>query len=389
MDNAVTSRNIADILIVDDSPANAKMLSMLFKKNGYGARVAFDGKTVLEIVRENLPDLILLDIDMPDMDGYEVCRILKLDEKARGIPVIFISSLSETLDKINAFKVGGVDYVTKPFHVAEVLARVETHLGIMRLQNELLCQKQSLEQIVQEHRMQLAETCERLAGMDHAKDEFLNILLQKLRVPVNVMSGVEKLRFNENDPERGALDDIFKTSRKNMMIVLDEALLLSQAKVSDDTFTSPQSTPLALILEEAVARLRAGGMDPCPEISLADVNLSGDSSLLVKAFSHLIETAAKFSSGQAAVLRCRRTFASVEITISAKGRTMPDELIPDLFDVFAVSRPISDVGDLGLGPSVAHRILSLFGGSVTVRNDEPSGVSFIVNCRTAAASAAK
>lgn len=389
MDDAVTRRNIADILIVDDSPANAKMLSMLFKKNGYGARVAFDGKTVFEIVREYLPDLILLDIDMPDMDGYEVCRILKLDERVRGIPVIFMSSLSETLDKINAFKVGGVDYVTKPFHVAEILARVETHLRIRRIQNELSCQKQSLEQVIQEHKIQLAETCQRLADMDHVKDEFLNIVSQKLRIPVDGMSGFEKLRFNENDPAHGALDDLFNTSRKNMMMVLDEALLLSQAKVSGDTVISPQSTPLALILGEAVAKLRADGMDPCPKISLADVNLSGDSSLLVKAFYHLIETAAKFSSGGAAALRCRRTFASAEITISAEGRTIPDELIANLFDVFAVSKPIRDVGDLGLGPSVAHRILSLFGGSVTVRNDEPAGVSFIVNCRTAAASAVK
>jgi signal transduction histidine kinase len=103
---------------------------------------------------------------------------------------------------------------------------------------------------------------------------------------------------------------------------------------------------------------------------------------LVKAFSSLFETALKFSSGEPATVSCRKTAVSAEIKISARGRTIPDSLIPNFFDVFTVSKPIKDVGGLGLGPPLAQRIISLFGGSLVVRNDEPSGISFIATCRS-------
>ena len=126
-----------NVLIVDDTPANLQVLSGMLKDNGYKVRPAPSGKLALQGARGETPDLILLDITMPEMDGYEVCRHLKSDEKLNGVPVIFISALSETLDKVKAFAVGGVDYITKPFQMEEVLARVETHLKLSRLQHEL------------------------------------------------------------------------------------------------------------------------------------------------------------------------------------------------------------------------------------------------------------
>jgi sigma-B regulation protein RsbU (phosphoserine phosphatase) len=127
----------ADILIVDDKPANLRLLSQMLVENGYQVRPAPDGSVALAAARAQPPDLILLDIRMPDMDGYQVCKHLKADASTRDIPIIFISALTETQDKVKAFAVGGVDYVTKPLQFQEVLARVKTHLALRRLQTEL------------------------------------------------------------------------------------------------------------------------------------------------------------------------------------------------------------------------------------------------------------
>jgi phosphoserine phosphatase RsbU/P len=127
----------ASILVVDDVPANLQVLTGMLKERGYKARPVPNGKLALLAARKEPPDLILLDINMPGMNGYEVCKHLKADQSLQGIPVIFISALNENLDKVTAFAIGGVDYITKPFQMEELHARVETHLKLRRLQVEL------------------------------------------------------------------------------------------------------------------------------------------------------------------------------------------------------------------------------------------------------------
>jgi PleD family two-component response regulator len=119
----------ASILIVDDVAANLQVLAGMLDNQGYLTRPVTSGKMALRAAQNDPPDLVLLDITMPGMDGYEVCARMKSDEKLKDIPVIFISALHETLDKVKGFSVGGLDYVTKPFQFEEVHARVETHLG--------------------------------------------------------------------------------------------------------------------------------------------------------------------------------------------------------------------------------------------------------------------
>jgi two-component system sensor histidine kinase/response regulator len=132
MDNEpITPRG--DILIVDDKPANLQLLSSILKERGHTVRAVVSGAMGLIAARTVRPDLILLDIRMPDLDGYAVCRELKADESLRSIPVIFISSLEETLDKVKAFQSGGVDYITKPFQLEEVIARVESQLALFHV----------------------------------------------------------------------------------------------------------------------------------------------------------------------------------------------------------------------------------------------------------------
>ena len=135
-----------DILIVDDTPANLRLLSQMLVEQGYQVRPVPDGSLALAAVQAQPPDLILLDIRMPGMDGYEVCEHLKADAQTRDIPVIFISALDAAQDKVRAFTIGGVDYVTKPFQVEEVLARVGTHLALRRLQKQLQDANQKMAQ---------------------------------------------------------------------------------------------------------------------------------------------------------------------------------------------------------------------------------------------------
>ncbi|MBA3313702.1 MAG: SpoIIE family protein phosphatase [Planctomycetota bacterium] len=127
----------ASILIVDDTPANLQVLAGMLKERGYKVRPVPSGELALSAARREPPDLILLDINMPEMNGYEVCERLKADDDLKGIPVIFISALTESLDKVNAFATGGLDYITKPFQMEELHARVETHLKLRRLQTDL------------------------------------------------------------------------------------------------------------------------------------------------------------------------------------------------------------------------------------------------------------
>ena len=127
----------ASILVVDDTAANLQVLAGMLKDRGYRVRPVPSGKLALQAARREEPDLILLDINMPEMNGYEVCNQLKADEKLKGIPVIFISALTDQLDKVKAFAIGGVDYITKPFQMEELHARVETHLKLRRMQIEL------------------------------------------------------------------------------------------------------------------------------------------------------------------------------------------------------------------------------------------------------------
>ena len=132
-----TVARTASILVVDDVSANLRVLTGMLKDRGYKVRPVPSGALALLAAKKDPPDLILLDINMPEMNGYEVCQHLKADENLRGIPVIFISALNENLDKVKAFAMGGVDYITKPFQMEELHARVETHLKLRRLQIEL------------------------------------------------------------------------------------------------------------------------------------------------------------------------------------------------------------------------------------------------------------
>ena len=163
----------ATIMVVDDQPANLKLLEEMLSREGYRVRSFPRGRLALAAALRDPPEAILLDINMPEMNGYEVCQQLKSDAQLRQIPVIFLSALNETGDKVRAFQCGGVDYITKPFQFDEVRARVETHTKLHQLQRATLEQNQRLEEVVKDRTRELAEANARLKILDGAKTDFL------------------------------------------------------------------------------------------------------------------------------------------------------------------------------------------------------------------------
>jgi len=160
------------VLVVDDIPENLQLLVRILSRKGYQVQSACGGEAALQAIQQHLPELIMLDICMPQMNGYEVCQILKASPDTCEIPIIFISALDDIGDKVKAFETGGVDYITKPFRSAEVLARVGTHLTLRRLQQQLQAQnaqlqKEVCDRLIAEAALQAAnQELQRLANLD-------------------------------------------------------------------------------------------------------------------------------------------------------------------------------------------------------------------------------
>lgn len=172
------------ILVVDDSLNNLSLLDRILSRKGYKVRVAASGKLGLDAVEFSQPDLILLDIMMPDMDGYEVCSRLKADERTRGIPIIFLSALVEVADKVKGFSVGGVDYITKPFETTEVVARVENQLRMRELELQLREKNTVLQREIAYREQAEVETRLLLETTKFQKEQIEELLLNILPKPI-------------------------------------------------------------------------------------------------------------------------------------------------------------------------------------------------------------
>jgi len=368
-----------DILIVDDNPANIHLLAGLLSKRGFKIRKATSGQLALIAVAQKKPDLILLDARMPKMDGYEVCRQLKSQAATSSIPVIFISALNQTADKIKAFQVGGVDYVTKPFQIEEVSARVDAQLKLNQLQQQLTAHNHSLEDKVNRRTQQLEDANYKLSLLNKAKTDFLRLISHETRTPLNGLLGATEMAFSEmqNVPGFADLNEIFSSSRTRLLTLLDDAELLTAIQMNCcGQIQLRTSFDAALIAahEQVVTAASTAGVEisSCP-LELGEV--VGEPVLLKKALLCLLEMAVKFSAPASMVQMQGYPFANeVCLVIEASGNTIPEEVIPRFFEVFAFAKNFTDGGNLGLAPAVAERIISIFGGRVQVKNLYPLGI---------------
>jgi DNA-binding response OmpR family regulator len=375
------------IMAVDDQPANLKLLEDLLSQQGHTVRSFPLGRLALEAALRNPPDLILLDINMPEMSGFEVCELLKANEKLAGIPVIFLSALNDSNDKVHAFQCGGVDYVTKPFQVDEVQARVQTHLKIHQLQKELQLHANHLEELVAARTSELAETQARLKVLDRAKGDFLRLIHHELRSPLNGLLGVGELVLDEIGESKDGVElrEMFEQSRKRMLTILDDALLLTEIEVASDSFSSEVADLPSVLCAAAEG---AGGFAQSREVCLhlepgEAVLVVAKRDLLVKAMQALLETAVKFSkAGDVVRLNYQTSRDGVQVLIRGAGR-IPESAIARFFEVFSIGEAITPGGDLGLGPPVAQRILALFGGSIAVANLEPCEIQLTIFLKAA------
>jgi signal transduction histidine kinase len=226
MNSNQTENNKGNILIVDDTPENLQVLSATLSARGYKVRGVINGKMAIRAARSGATDLILLDIQMPDMNGYEVCTQLKAEPQTSEIPVLFISALDEVLDKVIAFQVGGVDYITKPFHVAEVLARIEHQLTIQRLQKQLIDRNVELQQEIIERKK--AE--ELAAAASLAKSQFVANMSHELRTPLNAILGFTQLMSRDTLLSHENIENlrIINRSGQHLLELINDVLDLSK-----------------------------------------------------------------------------------------------------------------------------------------------------------------
>lgn len=374
----------SDIMIVDDNPTNVRLLEEVLLQRGHAVRSFSSGRAALVAAMKTPPDLILLDINMPEINGYEVCEHLKSTEKLSDIPVIFLSALNETRDKVKAFRSGAADYVSKPFRLEEVHARVETHLKLHQLQLTLKHQNERLEEAVAARTRELAEANGRLTILDRSKSEFLNLISHEFRTPLHGLLGVGELILAEmpSTEQFDGLQEVFQRSRRRILSILDDALLLTQIDVSGERY---RSAPISLSLALSRAIASAAEFAESRQVTLTPVaaeldNVVGDEDLLVRAFHALLETAVKFSEkGETVRLSCDVEPDSRRVIIESTGRSIPGPALGKFFDLFSIGEAITPGGDLGVGPPLAYRILSLFGASVSVANLDPPGIRLTIS----------
>jgi len=233
----------ANIMVVDDTPANLNLLEKMLQDKGYHVLAFPGGKMALNAATKSPPDLILLDINMPEMDGFEVCERLKADAALKEIPVIFISALTETADKVKAFAMGGVDYVNKPFQFEEVNSRVQTHLRLRKLQFELEKHNLHLEELVKEKVREISDsqlaTINALAKLAESRDDdtgqhvertriFCIILAEKLRETSRYTGSIDAA-YLENIYHAAPLHDIGKVG-------IPDNILLKPGKLTPEEF---------------------------------------------------------------------------------------------------------------------------------------------------------
>ncbi|MEG4324304.1 response regulator [Microcoleus sp. herbarium5] len=408
MTNNQIEENKGNILIVDDTPENLQVLSATLSDRGYKVRGVINGKMAIRAARSGCPDLILLDIKMPEMDGYEVCTQLKEDPKTSEIPVIFISALDEVLDKLTAFQVGGVDYVTKPFHVAEVLARIEHQLTIQRLKKQLLDRNKELQQEIIERKK--AE--EAAAAASLAKSQFVANMSHELRTPLNAILGFTQVMSRDSLLSHENLENlrIINRSGQHLLELINDVLDLSKIEagiigLDQRSFDLYQLLDTLEEMFQIKAETKKMQLRFFVEANVPQYIKTDEKKLRV-CLINLLANAMKFTQDggriwlrvsvesnqqQPAESEIHPNYTSVEqllilFEVEDTGVGIAAAEIDTLFDAFVQTQAGRKAADgTGLGLTITKKYVQIMGGDIWVKSVLGEGSSFKFNIRVFAA----
>jgi signal transduction histidine kinase len=336
--------------------------------------VAASARRGLAAAKAAPPDLVLLDVNLPDGDGYSVCASLKSDPATYGVPVIFISALDGALDKVRAFEAGGVDYVTKPFEAAEMSARVENQLRVSRLQKEL-----------ERRNAELVKSREEALAASRAKSAFLATMSHELRTPLNAVLGFVQLMErdpNLTDTQRENLD-IISRSGEHLLSLINDVLLASKIGTGEATLApTPFDVRRTITALAEVFSIRAADKGLTFRVEYDEALppfVVGDRQKLRQVLVNLLDNAVKFTDRGEVVLRVAWTddVASFEVLDTGSG-IGPDEL-PHVFETFTQSSSGRALRQgAGLGLAIARDFVRHMGGTLTGHSEVDRGSRFVV-----------
>jgi len=360
------------ILVVDDNPANVQLLSRMLKERGYRVRAALSGSLALQAVLNNPPDLILLDINMPEMNGYEVCERLKADEATQAIPVIFISALTETNDKVRAFEAGGVDYITKPFQFKEVEARVNTHLQLCRQQKEL------------ERSYALLREAESL------RDSLVHMIAHDLRNSLTAVSGYYELVMlkdgkalsekSVNYLRRG--EESVSSLVRMINTMLDVSRMEAGALNLNISSFDLVGTAARVLAELEIMKGRIDLRLDAPSGSCA---VSADRDLISRVIQNLVGNALKCVATDGWVrLGVEPGEGVVRVTVEDNGPGIEPEYFQKIFEKFgkAANGSGANQNSTGLGLAFCKLAIEAHGGRIGVESEVGRGSTFWFELKT-------
>ncbi len=349
-----------NILVVDDTPSNLALLTCTLRDRGYVVRPVPNGALAFRAAVAQPPDLVLLDVAMPGLDGFEVCALLKADPRLSDIPVIFLTAHTDTAEKVRAFEVGGIDYVTKPFRCEEVVARVETHLELRRQKREL------------------RDSYDRLAELERLRDSLVHMVVHDLRSPLTALGGLLSMigyRVGEQDPQtRRDVETCMSISSRivdMLTAVLDASKLEAGAMQVDLCLCD-----LAQITTHVIAEMRGLALDRNVLFGSPPVPAVADPQLITRVVQNLLGNALRFTPRQGTIrIEIAVTEESIRFAMTDEGKQVPRELKPRIFEKYGAVQAGGGKGifSTGLGLPFCRMAVEAHGGAIGVddRPDQP------------------